>query len=135
MKNRDEVRREIVEQWRSKADIDLAAAETLSGSSDALGYPIAFHAQQAAEKYLKAYLTHYSAEFRKTDDLGALLDVVAAIDPAPAADLDYLIELNPYGVEARYPGDLPEVTGDEAAGALSLARECAERVAPELPEV
>ena len=35
---------------------------------------VGFHCQQAAEKYLKAFLTHSRIEFPRTHDLKALLE-------------------------------------------------------------
>lgn len=40
---------------------------------------IAFHCQQAAEKYLKAFLTWHQVAFSKTHDLQELLDIVEAV--------------------------------------------------------
>lgn len=49
MKPHDEVRRDLVRQWISKADQDLAAAEILLKAGARLPPVIAFHAQQAVE--------------------------------------------------------------------------------------
>ena len=121
MKPRDEVRRELVEQWLGKAEEDLAAAEHLVASEEPLWASAAFHAQQAAEKYMKAFLVHHQVEFRKTHDLGELLDLVATLDEPFAKSLGDLTILNPYGVDARYPGDYPDVRRQDAEEAVSLA--------------
>jgi len=121
MKPRDEVRRELVEQWLAKAEEDFAVAGQLASGEEPFWASAAFHAQQAAEKYLKAFLVEHQTEFRKTHDLGALLDLVAEIDKAFADSLGDLTALNPYGVEARYPGDYPDVGRQDAEEAVSLA--------------
>jgi HEPN domain-containing protein len=42
---------------------------------------ICFHAQQCAEKYLKARLTEANIPFIKTHDLPSLLSQLAAVEP------------------------------------------------------
>lgn len=121
MRPRDEVRREIVQQWLAKADEDFAVAERLVCGEEPLLASAAFHAQQAAEKFLKALLVHYQIEFRKTHDLGELLDLVAQVDRPLADSLGDVTALNPYGVETRYPGDHADVRQRDAEDAVSLA--------------
>ena len=77
MKSREEVKRELYEKWMRRADEDLAVAEQLL--SDGVPYfgSIGFHAQQAAEKFLKAFLVWHQIEFPKTHDLSQLLQLVA----------------------------------------------------------
>jgi hypothetical protein len=62
----DEVRRDLVRQWIGKAEQDLTAAEILLMSATRLPSVIAFHAQQAVEKYLKAILVRHQVYFPKT---------------------------------------------------------------------
>lgn len=66
----DDVKRAIVRQWLAKAEQDLQAAETLLTAEHQLFYPACFHAQQAAEKFLKAFLAWHQIEFPKTHSLG-----------------------------------------------------------------
>ena len=58
MKPPEEVKRDLVRQWLTKAENDLGVARHLAAES---GYftAVAFHAQQAAEKYLKAFLVEH----------------------------------------------------------------------------
>lgn len=81
---------------------DEAACKLLAASADMADSIIGFHAQQAAEKAIKAVLSSKGVEFRRTHDLIALLDLLQdnAL-PAPPHS-DWLDELNPYAVEARY---------------------------------
>lgn len=79
--------------------------------------PSAFHSQQAVEKFLKAYLVRYQIEFRKTHDLGELLDLAASVDPSLLDELGECVWLTPYGVEYRYPGQYPEVDHGSAVDA------------------
>ncbi len=63
MKLPDEVRRDLVGQWIGKAEQDLAAAEILLKNATRLSSVIAFHAQPAVEKYLKAILVRHQVYF------------------------------------------------------------------------
>ena len=132
MKPPNEVIHELVKQWLGKAEEDLEVAEyLLSRQTPYLGV-IAFHAQQAAEKYLKAYLVHHQIEFPKTHHLGELLDLVARANPSLAAELRDITVLNPYGVEVRYPGDSPLISPQEAQVAVSLAQKVQQSILPRL---
>ena len=57
MKPPEEVKKELVRQWLGKAEQDMKAAEILLDMAPPLCGPSCFHAQQAAEKHLKAFLT------------------------------------------------------------------------------
>jgi len=63
-----------------------------------------FHAQQCAEKYLKARLQEAGVAFAKTHSLPHLLNMVSAVEPLWAALLPQLNRLNAYAVAFRYPG-------------------------------
>jgi HEPN domain-containing protein len=109
MRPPDEVLRELVEDWVRKADLDYRAAERLMQDQDRLREIIAFHCQQAVEKYLKAFLVRRQIEFPKTHNIRQLLKLVARVSPHMAGLLKDAAGLTPYGVDVRYPGDLPEV--------------------------
>jgi HEPN domain-containing protein len=80
MKRREDLRRRFVHQWVEKAEQDLGAAQHLLAQRAPYPNVIAFHAQQAAEKLIQAYLTFHQAEFPKTHDLGRLLVLVKRVD-------------------------------------------------------
>jgi HEPN domain-containing protein len=109
MKPPDAALHELVAQWLDKALVDFEAAEYLAGQSGRFGGVVAFHCQQAAEKFLKAFLVRHQIEFPKTHDIARLLDRVATISPAIAESLRDADRLTPFGVEMRYPGDAPEI--------------------------
>jgi HEPN domain-containing protein len=127
-----EVLRKIVGDWVRKAEQDVRSAETLLAQDPPLLFPSCFHSQQAAEKYLKAYLAARRVEFPKTHSIRELLNLVATVDTAMAAALEPAAILTPYGVEARYPSDIPEPTGPETEGALRLARQVRDMVSGRL---
>ena len=94
---------------------------------------VAFHAQQAVEKCLKAFLTSRQVHFPKTHDLGSLQELVETVDNNLAGSLDNVEALTPFGVETRYPADRPDATPDEAKRFAAIARSVSERVSASLP--
>jgi HEPN domain-containing protein len=61
-----------------------------------------FHAQQAAEKYLKGFLAFYDRPFPFTHNLGDLTELCADIDALFRTLTPIASELTPYGVRLRY---------------------------------
>lgn len=121
MRPPEEVKQELVGQWLDKAEEDLAVIEHLTTENTAHLPAIGFHAQQAVEKFLKAFLVYHQVEFPKTHDIDEILGLVATIDVSLAESLRESISLTPYGVEIRYPSDFPEMTPEDAREAMKLA--------------
>jgi HEPN domain-containing protein len=117
----EQVREEFVRQWLLKAEEDLNAAKSLLAHGTTFLSTACFHSQQAAEKYLKAFLTRHQAEFPKTHDIDELLDLISPINGDLSASLREAAILTNYGVDVRYPGDSPTVTANDAKEALRLA--------------
>ncbi|HEY4875935.1 MAG TPA: HEPN domain-containing protein, partial [Puia sp.] len=63
------------EKWIKKAEGDLYNVELLLKSENCQTDICCFHAQQAAEKYLKSYLVRYNIDFPKTHDLIELMNL------------------------------------------------------------
>lgn len=91
---------DLVTGWLRKAASDLVAmrASALAGSLDAA----CFHAQQAAEKYLKAYLIDQDQAIPHTPNLYKLFALCSEFDPAFRDLIDTADLLTPFAVEARY---------------------------------
>lgn len=92
-------RADLVRGWLRKAQSDEKAMEASfqTGALDAA----CFHAQQAAEKYLKAFLTHATVTFPYTHNLTKLIDLCLSQDPAARSLRSCAELLTPYAVEAR----------------------------------
>jgi HEPN domain-containing protein len=121
MKPPEEIRDEFVRQWLLKAEEDLNAAKSLLTYGITFLSAVCFHSQQAAEKYLKAYLTFRQVEFPKTHDIDEILDLIAPVNGKLSESLRDTIVLTNYGVDVRYPGDFPGVTGGDAKQAIQMA--------------
>ena len=125
----------LVRQWVEKAEEDLRTAEhTLILEDDCPYGTVCFHAQQCAEKYLKALLVLHSVLFPKIHDLLELLPLVPktialSLEPADVATV------NRYAIEGRYPGEWEPITREDAEAAVELARKVREAVRGHLPAV
>jgi HEPN domain-containing protein len=96
--------------WIRKAESDLVAAHLLAESDEPLPDQMGFFCQQAAEKYLKAFLIAAGQMPPRIHDVDALLDMCATVDAA-FDQLRPLVEgLTEFAVIFRYPdewSDLP----------------------------
>jgi len=65
-------------EWLEKAEEDFHVAKRECRARKHPGYNAAcFHAQQCAEKYLKAYLVYHMVDFPYTHDMQNLLELCA----------------------------------------------------------
>jgi HEPN domain-containing protein len=83
---------------------------------------LCFHAQQAAEKALKAIYLDRGLTFRYVHDLEKLLTGLREDGLTPPAGVGQAVLLTSYAFESRYPGPGEPVTGEESVRALDLAR-------------
>lgn len=93
----------VVKDWIGFANIDLVGAKALFEMGDDFLGLAAFHAQQAAEKSMKAYLTFHSVRVPKTHDIGDLLALIELKDKELFLLLSPCVELTDYAVAYRYP--------------------------------
>jgi HEPN domain-containing protein len=107
----------LTTEWVAKAEGDFATASREVRSRNAPNYDAAcFHAQQCAEKYLKARLQEAGIAFPHTHDLDALLTLVLPVEPGWLALRPALVSLTVYAVAYRYPG----ATADKATARQAL---------------
>ena len=64
---------QIVKEWLDKADEDFRFAQDNLAEGSEFYPQICFHFQQAAEKYLKAFVVAHDLKFEKQHDLVFLL--------------------------------------------------------------
>ena len=128
MPSRDELVQQLVDKWLARARADLDASQALIDHEGGLWAIVAFHCQQSAEKYIKAELTSLQIEFGKTHDISVLLDRLSEGNSTLADNLRFAEALTVFGVQARYPGDGPDVDQAEAERALECAGSVAELI-------
>lgn len=111
----------ITLEWVNKAEGDYAIMVREGRVRRQASYDgICFHAQQCAEKYLKARLIEADIEFGKTHDLPALLDMVLPAEPLWEKFRRDLAYLSDFAVAFRYPDD--SATQEQAKDAIKLCR-------------
>ncbi len=116
----------IVKEWLARADEDFRFAEAnLKGGSEFYAQ-ICFHFQQAAEKYLKAYIIGKGLTFQKVHDLVHLLKTCSGLDSAFTGLKEDCILLNTAYIETRYPVHWPthytkETAEQSCAAAVNIA--------------
>jgi len=108
-------------RWLAYAESDLAVARGVDWPG-VLTETLCFHAQQAAEKAIKAVLVAAGLEPSRTHDLAVLL---AAVPEGTTIGIDCVsvAALTVYAVAGRYPGDDEPVGAEEHAEALATAIE------------
>jgi len=110
-----------IRRWLRFAREDLEGAEALLAEGDFIPRHACWLAQQAAEKALKAALVAQQVDFPFRHDLDALRNLLPDGWNVKTQHPD-LAELTEWAVEARYPGDWPDATVDDARRAAEQAR-------------
>ena len=110
-----------VRQWATLADEDLRVAQHILTLPDECPYRLAaYHGQQCAEKYLKAYLVFRRVDFPFTHNIARLLELCSERSDF-ASSLEDAEELTPFAITARYPGEDEPVREEEARRAVDIA--------------
>jgi HEPN domain-containing protein len=105
--------------WVARAEEDFVLARTAVKRKIPLAYGACFHAQQCAEKFIKALLISEGADFPKTHDL-LMLNNLSSNGILLEIDPKNLNTLTDYAVRTRYPGNDP--TPEDAREAIELAK-------------
>ena len=116
-------------EWVEKAEGDFAMLMRESRARKNPSYDGAcFHAQQCAEKYLKARLCEAGIEFAKVHDLVALLNQTLVAEPGWEQFREDLAYLSDFAVAFRYPGESADkATASDARDRCRRFRRAARR--------
>ncbi len=109
------------EKWFKKAEQDFFIIRNVIDIKDAPYELCCFHAQQAAEKYLKAYLTAHNEQFPKTHMLFVLVKQCVNRNNVFKEILENAKKLEEYAVSPRYPDDLDDISLEDAKQAYQNA--------------
>ena len=120
----------VTREWIKKAEGDFSIACREMRARKAPNYDgVCFHAQQCAEKYLKARLHAADIPFPKTQHLGVLIDLAKKIEPEWEVVRAAARMLTDFAVRFRYPGAFATKTqAREAVMACELFRDRARMV-------
>jgi HEPN domain-containing protein len=92
-------------EWVEKAEGDLRTAQREFAVTEGPNFDaVCFHAQQCAEKYLKARMIEVGLAVPRIHDLEALLNLLLPVEPQWNVLFQPAITLSVMAVEVRYPG-------------------------------
>jgi HEPN domain-containing protein len=95
----------LTAEWVQKAEGDFTVAQKmLRARKNPVYDAVCFHAQQCAEKYLKAFLQEHEMGIPKTHKLLDLLKLCKEINPSLEILLSDLQSIERFSVNIRYPG-------------------------------
>jgi HEPN domain-containing protein len=106
--------------WAEKAEEDFILARASLRRRKPLITGACFHAQQCAEKYMKALLISIGASFPMTHDLLLLNNLCSSAGILLEIDPKLLNTLTDFAVRTRYPGEEPALA--DAKEALEIAK-------------
>jgi HEPN domain-containing protein len=114
--------------WVEKAEEDFILARSALRRKKPLITGACFHAQQCAEKYLKALLVSKKAGFPMTHDLLLLNNLCSSVGIFLEIDPKLLNALSDFAVRTRYPGEEPALSdAKEAVETTKLIRAFAKK--------
>ena len=126
--------RELVRQWKAKAQNDWTAVEILSTNEQCPADAVCFHCQQFVEKLLKAFLTYHDIEVPKTHDLRRLIQLAEPFEPELSQLSDSSDKLTVHGVDTRYPGDCYPITSEEMNEVIEISKQFSNILLPKLEQ-
>ena len=114
----------LTPEWLAIAEADLGSArrEWAVVEEQRNLRAVAFHAKQAAEKFIKAVLKERSIHFPRTHRLGELTRLLDPPDPRLGELEEGLDRLSDFAIETRYPPG-PPPSPEGVAAALALANQ------------
>ena len=98
-----ELDKELALQWLEKARHDLFTARRVLDAEDGPTDTPCFHAQQTAEKTLKAILTAAGVRYERAHDLMPLLEKSASLVPELDQYREVCAQLSEYSVQPGFP--------------------------------
>ncbi len=113
---------DVVKQWIEKADHDLGTGQVTYLYIPQYCDTIAFHCQQAAEKYLKGFLLFLDIPFKRQHSLNYLLGLLSQKIEISNELFDSASVLEDFAVEIRYPDTSVDLSDDEIQQAFKITK-------------
>lgn len=110
-------------EWVEKADHDLGSAKVIYLHLPDYFDTIAFHCQQAVEKYIKAILFFNEIEFQRSHDLIYLLELLSGKIVIDERWYKIAVSLNNYSVQIRYPNTIIKLSKEEIESSIQIAED------------
>ncbi len=111
----------IIERWIEKADHDLGTAIITQKHIPKYKDTIAFHCQQAVEKYLKSFILKLGLPIKRTHDLVFLLEQIDKYEKIEYEWFEKVFVLQDFAIEVRYPDQVIELSDEDITTAIEIA--------------
>jgi HEPN domain-containing protein len=122
-------------RWLAKAQSDLLNIRNNLQAEHVPWDTVCYHAQQAAEKFLKGLLVYHGETPPRTHDLVVLIQKLVHYVPGLVSLESDCRRLTVYAVGSRYPDDLFEPTKEEALELVEAVRRVQAQVMKILPPI
>ncbi|MBU2586388.1 MAG: HEPN domain-containing protein [Bacteroidetes bacterium] len=110
-----------VKKWIDYAEGDIQLAKNALNLLSSCPYRlIGFHAQQSAEKFLKAYLVFHDFDFPYTHDITKLIELCTKFSKFDEKIYE-ASELTFFAAATRYPSEYDEILREDVLRAIELA--------------
>lgn len=113
---------DFVKHWIEKADHDLGTAQVTYLYLPEYRDTIAFHCQQAVEKYLKGYLFFLDIPFKKIHSLNYLLSILSKKVEISTELFDKASELEDFAIEIRYPDSIISLSDKDLKQSFQIVK-------------
>jgi HEPN domain-containing protein len=113
--------RDLARVIATNAERDAVAVEKMAPDPELADDIVGLHAQQAAEKYLKAVLAHRAITYRRVHSITYLLGLLEDHEVAAPPRAAELETLTPWAPQARYEHEADAVLDRAAAVELVAA--------------
>ena len=123
---------DIIKIWFEKGDHDLGTAIITFKHIPTYSDTIAFHCQQAVEKYLKSYCIFLDIKIPKTHDLIYLIEIINQKEKIQEDWFNKLLILEDFAVEIRYPDQSINLSVEEITEAIDIAKMVRAEIAQKL---
>ena len=110
-----------IQQWLKLAGLDLRSAKNDLKDNPPVTNTACYHAQQCAEKSLKAFIVRWDQHIEKTHDLTLLLKTCIKYDLEFEMHKTAAQRLTDYAITTRYPDFWREIPVAEAREAVEIA--------------
>lgn len=111
----------LAEEWFARAHDDELSCKDILKDREGAPNTVCFLSQQLAEKYLKGYLVYREIEFPKIHQLDRLIALCKELDLDFSTLMEDAAFLTTFYVTARYPGDYPTFSWEDAERAFAAA--------------
>ena len=112
---------ELIKGWYQKGDEDILVAEIIIDVNPVLYDIVAFHAQQDAKKYIKAFITYTERLPPKIHDLRGHINIASVFD-ASFEEIRWAESLTKYAIRSRYPDSFEIDSKEEALQIVNTAK-------------